>query len=189
VNLLFLSTFVNLQGEETQSDLDFLHLPGTSGIDELPNIVSVCAIAELLNVLHFDSYSPMQMSPEDQLMAIHVRRQTRAILQWLVRTRTLEDEQNRWMDVDIVSGTCVYWAKGLLDGKIDSEKSGIRPRVPGFTVDALRCRLGGSLGDDLESNITTAFRSFFFIRTMRAVSGQKKLLPLVSKFMFCFISS
>jgi hypothetical protein len=107
------STFVNLQGEETQSDLDFLHLPGTSGIDELPNIVSVCAIAEL------------QMSPEDQLMAIHVCCQTRAILQWLVCTHTLKDEQNRWIAVDIVSSTCIYWAKGLLDGKIDSEKSGI----------------------------------------------------------------
>jgi hypothetical protein len=182
------STFVNLQGEETQSDLDFLHLPGTSRIDELPNIVSVCAITELLNVLHFDSYSPMQMSPEDQLMAIHVHCQTRAILQWLVCTCTLKDEQNCWMDIDIVSSTCIYWAKGLLDGKIDSKKSGIQPRVPGFTIDALWCRLGGSLGNDWESKITTAFHSFFLIHTMRAISGQKKLFPLVSKFMFCFIS-
>lgn len=178
-----------MEGEETQSDFDFLHLPGISGVNYLPNFVSMCAIAELLNVIHFDSYSPMQMPPEDRLMAIHVRCQTRAALQWLLRTHTLVDEENHWRDADVIRGTCVHWAKGLIDGKTDSEKSEIQPRVPGLTVDALRRKLDGSLGGNWESEISHASHSFALIRTL-SIRRRKGFLPSIRKFKFClfFIS-
>jgi hypothetical protein len=189
-SLYLFSPIVNAEGEETQSDLDLLHLPGNSGMEDLPNLVSMCAITELLNVIHFGSYSSMKMPPEDRVMAVHVRYLTRTTWQWLTSTHILEDEENHWRDAGIVRGTCVYWAKRLLEGITHCEKSGIEPRIPGLTTDALRRELDGSLGVGWESEIrpiSPVQHSFALIRTMRDVA-REKVSPLASKFKFYFIS-
>ena len=167
--LVVYSDLVYLKGKDTQSDLDVLHLPGISGEDNLPNLISLCAIAELLDVLHFDSYRPMRMAPEDKMMADHTRRLARTTLQWLLCRYELQDEDNRWRNRDVVRGTCVYWAKGLLTAKSFGDKFGItNPRVADLTLFTLRRELDFSLGGDWDRDISLPpSTTLMLVRTLR----------------------
>lgn len=163
-----------MQGEDTQTDLDVLHLPGTSGEENLPNLISLCAIAEFLNVIDLNSYRPMGMAPEDRMMAIHTRHLARTTLQWLICRYELQDEDNRWRESDVVRGLCVYWAKGLLTAKSFAEISGLAdPRVPDLTVFTLRRELDDALGDNWDTMSTPPSDSLMLVRTLAALRLEK----------------
>jgi hypothetical protein len=183
--VIFFSPIAGLKGGGTQSELDQLHLPGLSGMENLPNLVSLCAIFEFLNVLHFDSYGPTRMAPEEQLMAVHTRHLARTTFQWFLNRCELQVDDNGWRNSEVVRGTCVHWAKGLLAAKMHSDASGINPRVPGFTVDALRRELDGCLGIGWEIEPGPTPTTFMLVRTMRVV-GPKKISPLSRMCFFCF---
>ncbi|KAF8221405.1 hypothetical protein L208DRAFT_1382279 [Tricholoma matsutake] len=117
------------------------------------NILAVCAIIELANVLHSDMYCPNGVSPEERLIMICTRKLARTIVQ---KTMDFRDDSGN-SGITLIQGHAVYMASMLLEVMEACVHDGFKLAIPLGTI---KSQLDGCFGTGRSTCITIKGHSF-----------------------------
>jgi hypothetical protein len=124
-----------------------------SQLGDPKNILSICALVELANVLHSDTYHPDGVSPDQRLLLIHIRKLARTMVR---KTMVLRDDSGNSGNT-LIRGHAVYMASMLLEALEACVGRGFKLAVP---LRAIKLQLEGCLGYGWRTGIKIRGHSF-----------------------------
>lgn len=128
------------------SNADKLHLGNSK------NVLSICALAELANVLHSHTYSVSGVSPGERLVMIRTRKLARTIIQ-----NTMDVDEGGNHGKGLLRAHVLYLASMIVDSLDHGITSGIKSSV---SPEAIKSQINGCLGTGWEKCIVSDAHPF-----------------------------